>query len=70
MAAKGITEQAVLHELADSDHLLSAEEVERQIAAYEALFGMSSDEFLRQRKAGNAPDTFETMHWYVLLRNK
>jgi hypothetical protein len=70
MASKGITEQAVLHETADSDYLLSADEVERQIAEYEALFGMSSDEFVRLRQAGNAPDTFETMHWFILLRNK
>lgn len=47
---------------------VSKEEIENQIASYEQVFGMSSEEFLERVREGAAPDTFETMDWKILLR--
>jgi hypothetical protein len=49
--------------------VLTREEFEAQIAHYEKVFGMSSAEFLRKMEEGTADDTFETMHWMMLLRH-
>ncbi len=53
-----------MHENSD---LLSLDQVRRIIDAYEAKYGMSSEEFLRQWEAGTAPDTYETNDWAMLL---
>ena len=45
-------------------------DIELQIAEYEEQFGMSSDEFLHRWHNGDAPDTFETMDWRILLRHQ
>jgi len=50
--------------------MLSQEDIEHQIAHYEQQFGMSSEEFSRRMREGTAPDTFETMDWMILLRNR
>jgi hypothetical protein len=49
--------------------VLTQEEIEAQIDHYEKVFGMSSEEFLQRMRAGTADDTFETMHWMMLLRH-
>ena len=46
---------------------LPLSEVRHIIAAYEAKYGMSSEEFLRQWEAGTVPDTYETNDWAILL---
>ncbi len=51
----------------DMEGIMTREEVMEIIAAYEAMYGMSSEEFLRQWKAGTAPDTRETNDWSMLL---
>ena len=48
--------------------VISQQEIEDQIAHYERTFGMSSEEFMQQVQEGTAPDTFEAMHWRILLR--
>lgn len=50
--------------------VLTQEEIEAQIAHYEKVFGMSSEVFLQQMQNGTADDTFETMHWMMLLRHR
>lgn len=52
------------------DGLMTREEIEATIARYESMFGMSSEEFLRARKAGLAPDTFEALDWANLLKHR
>jgi len=47
---------------------MTRQEIEEHIAAYEEMFGMSSDEFLRSVRDGTAPDTFETNDWRILLK--
>lgn len=47
--------------------LLTHEEIDRRIAQYESQYDMTSEEFLRRRREGTAPDTFETMVWAILL---
>jgi hypothetical protein len=54
----------------DDDGILTREELLEQVRAYETQFGMTSDQFLRMRKAGTAPDTFETIDWAILLKYK
>jgi hypothetical protein len=53
-----------------SSATLSQNDIASQIAQYEREFGMSSDEFLQRMREGTAPDTFETMDWMILLRNR
>lgn len=48
--------------------MVSDEEIEMQITAYEKQYGMTSEEFMRQMRDGTAPDEFETMSWMMLLR--
>jgi hypothetical protein len=50
--------------------VMSHEEIEQQIGHYEQMFGMSSEAFIEQVRAGTAPDTFETMDWMILLRHR
>jgi hypothetical protein len=51
-----------------SDALMTDEEVEERIAHYEKLYGFSSEEFLKRRKEGTAPDSFEAMAWMMMLK--
>jgi hypothetical protein len=46
----------------------TAQEREQKIAAYEAMFGMSSEQFLQEVEEGRRPDSFEAMDWASLLR--
>ncbi len=46
---------------------ITKKEVEEQIAAYEQMFGMSSEELLQSMHDGTAPDTFEINVWMALL---
>lgn len=48
--------------------ILPLEEVQRIIAAYEEKYNVSTEEFLRQWKAGTAPDNEETNDWNILIR--
>ncbi len=50
--------------------VMSHEEIERQIEHYERVYGISSEAFIEQVRAGIAPDTFETMDWMILLRHR
>jgi hypothetical protein len=50
-----------------ADMIMTDEEVRAIIAGFEKQFGMTSEEFLRQRKAGTEPDTWETNAWLSLL---
>ncbi|MCP4348954.1 MAG: hypothetical protein GY795_26030 [Desulfobacterales bacterium] len=52
----------------DEISVLTEEEIISQISRYEKMFGMSSEEFLRQKQNGNEDDSFETMDWMILLR--
>lgn len=45
-------------------------EVEAEIAGYEAMYGMSSEDFLEQCRLHTAPDTFETNDWRILLKHR
>ncbi len=54
-------------EIFDENDILSEDDIKSQIEEYEKEFGMSSEEFLRQKRKGTAPDTFETMYWMGLL---
>ncbi|MCP4104599.1 MAG: hypothetical protein GY749_03525 [Desulfobacteraceae bacterium] len=51
----------------DENDILSEDDIKARIEEYEKQFGMSSEEFLRQKRKGTAPDTFETMYWMGLL---
>ena len=51
----------------DDISVLTKEEIISQISRYEKMFGMSSEEFLRQKRNGTAPDTCEAMDWAGLL---
>ena len=53
-----------------SSLVMSQDEIERQLAHYEQVFGMSSEEFLKRKRDGTVPDTFETMDWMILLRHR
>ena len=65
MGSKARHEEAAV----SPDGVMSLDEVRRVIAAYEAKYGMSSEEFLRQWEAGTAPDNRETNDWAILLDN-
>ncbi len=52
----------------DDISVLTREEIISQISRYEKMFGMSSEEYLRQKQNGNEDDSFETMDWMILLR--
>ncbi len=54
-------------EIFDENDILSEDDIKARIEEYEKKFGMSSEEFLRQKREGTAPDTFETMYWMGLL---
>ncbi len=54
-------------EIFDENDILSEDDIKSQIEEYEKKFGMSSEEFLRKKREGTAPDTFETMYWMGLL---
>lgn len=47
--------------------LLSEAEISAIIRQYEEEFGMTSEQFLALWEAGEAPDTFETNDWAILL---
>ncbi len=49
---------------------MTHEEIEAQIMAYERMYGMNSEEFLRLVHDHTAPDTFETNVWMALLENR
>jgi len=61
-------------ELFDSEvppeYIMTDEDVEREIRAYEEQFGMSSEEFLSQKRKGEFPDIFEAIAWQVLLKHR
>ena len=46
---------------------MTREDIQAQIAAYEQMFGLSSEELLQSVRDGTAPDTFETNVWMALL---
>ncbi len=50
-----------------ADMIMSQEEARALVKRYEQQFGMTSEEFLRQWKAGTAPDLWETNAWAMLL---
>lgn len=52
----------------DPAAIMTDEEVEAQIAHYEQKFSMSSEEFLRQARAGTAPDEAGIIDWKLLLK--
>ncbi len=52
----------------DEISVLTEDEIMSQISRYEKMFGMSSEEFLRQKQNGTEDDSFETMDWMILLR--
>ncbi len=54
-------------EIFDENDILSEDEIKSRIEEYEKKFGMSSEDFLQQKRNGTAPDTFETMYWMGLL---
>ena len=53
-----------------ASHILTPIEVELEIARYEQLVGMSSEEYLDHQKKGAAPDTFEARLLGMLIRNR
>jgi hypothetical protein len=42
----------------------------QQIAAFEAQFGMSSEEFLKRWREDTIEDTFDTNVWAILLHTE
>ncbi len=54
-------------DIAYAQSLVTREDVEEEIGQYEKQFGMSSTTFLEMMKRNDAPDSFETMHWWSLL---
>lgn len=50
--------------------IMSEAEIRRIIESYEEQFGMTSEDFLLQWEAGEAPDTFETNDWAILLGSR
>jgi hypothetical protein len=52
------------------EDLFTHADIEAQIARYEDMFGISSTEFLRRMQNGDAEDSFEAMHWMMLLRHR
>jgi hypothetical protein len=49
---------------------MTHDEIENEIAFYEQRYGMSSEEFLKQRSQGEAPDNFDTTDWFILLKHR
>jgi TPR repeat protein len=70
-AKHGITDttpqENIDFEIAYAQALVLREDVEAEISSYEKQFGMSSATFLEMMKRRDAPDSFETMHWWSLL---
>jgi TPR repeat protein len=70
-AKRGVTDttpqENIDFEIAYAQALVSREDVEEEIRNYEKQFGMSSTAFLELMKRNDAPDSFETMHWWSLL---
>ena len=46
---------------------MTREDIQEQIAVYEQMFGMSSEELLQSVHDGTVPDTFEINVWMALL---
>lgn len=49
------------------DGIMSTEEVEAEIAAYEAMYGFDSEEMLRRDRLNLLPDAYEIQAWKMLL---
>jgi hypothetical protein len=48
--------------------LVSDEELEQEIAAFEKQYGFSSEKLLEMQAEGTLPDSFEIHLWLVLLK--
>ena len=60
-------------ESTDSDRVASEmtkEEIQATIERYEQQFNITSAELVEQIQNGTAPDLFEIMNWYLLLRHQ
>ena len=50
------------------DWIMTKEEIEEMITRFEKQYGMTSEEFLKRREEGTAPDSWEAMTWVTLLK--
>lgn len=48
--------------------VMSDEELEQHIAAYEKQFGFSSEKLLEMQAEGTLPDSFDIHLWLILLK--
>lgn len=46
---------------------LTITDLQARVAAYERAFGMTSEQFLERWRKGEAPDSYETNAWAMLL---
>jgi hypothetical protein len=47
--------------------IMTAEEIEQEIAVYESRHGFSSEKLLEMQAEGTLPDTYEIQDWLTLV---
>jgi hypothetical protein len=54
----------------EPDAIITLDDIEEQIAAYESRYGYSSAQMLEMVENNTAPDDYEVMDWRILLGHR